>query len=84
MHGHVHDSFDYEVGRCRVRANPAGYIRNRGWAKGPDEFVFENTMDNSTWVSQLKALLLKYDTRVAMHAATGFSTAWASDPIWSI
>jgi predicted phosphodiesterase len=42
MHGHVHDSFDYQVGRCRVRTNPAGYIRNRGWAKGVDEFQFEN------------------------------------------
>lgn len=25
LHGHVHDSFDYRVGRCRVVANPAGY-----------------------------------------------------------
>lgn len=29
VHGHVHDSFDYQVGRCRVVANPAGYARNR-------------------------------------------------------
>ena len=28
LHGHVHDSFDYKVGRCRVVANPAGYCRN--------------------------------------------------------
>ena len=25
LHGHVHDSFDYQVGQCRVVANPAGY-----------------------------------------------------------
>lgn len=25
VHGHVHDSFDYEVGRCRVVVNPRGY-----------------------------------------------------------
>lgn len=28
LHGHVHDSFDYRVGTCRVVANPAGYILN--------------------------------------------------------
>lgn len=25
LHGHVHNSFDYRVGRCRVVANPLGY-----------------------------------------------------------
>jgi len=25
LHGHVHDNFDYQVGRCRVVANPRGY-----------------------------------------------------------
>ncbi len=29
LHGHTHDSFDYRVGRCRVLANPAGYVLNR-------------------------------------------------------
>lgn len=28
LHGHVHDSFDYRVGRTRVVANPRGYARN--------------------------------------------------------
>lgn len=42
LHGHVHDSFEYRVGRCRVVANPAGYIRNRNSAETRDEFVFEN------------------------------------------
>lgn len=43
LHGHVHDSFDYRVGRCRVVANPAGYVRNRALAASRDEFVLENS-----------------------------------------
>ena len=42
VHGHVHDSFDYAVGACRVMANPAGYVRNLGSALGPREFQQEN------------------------------------------
>lgn len=42
LHGHVHDSFDYQVGRCRVVANPAGYVSNRQHAKHRHEFIFEN------------------------------------------
>ena len=46
VHGHVHDSFDYAVGACRVMANPAGYVRNLGSAtrsaSGPWEFQQEN------------------------------------------
>lgn len=42
LHGHVHDGFDYMVGRTRVVANPAGYIRNRRSAGNRQEFVFEN------------------------------------------
>jgi predicted phosphodiesterase len=30
LHGHVHNSFDYRVGKCRVVANPRGYPRNGG------------------------------------------------------
>lgn len=41
FHGHVHDGFDYKVGRCRVVANPMGYIMNRGWATR-DEWRLEN------------------------------------------
>ncbi len=26
IHGHVHDSFDYALGQCRVISNPRGYI----------------------------------------------------------
>ncbi len=43
LHGHVHDSFDYQVGRCRVVANPAGYVLNRVQAERPAELKFENT-----------------------------------------
>jgi hypothetical protein len=25
IHGHTHDSFDYQIGRTRVICNPAGY-----------------------------------------------------------
>lgn len=46
VHGHVHDGCDYQVGSCRVVANPAGYVGNRGWAKSPREFVFENPLFN--------------------------------------
>lgn len=43
LHGHVHDGFDYQVGRCRVVANPAGYVLNRGDAQR-DEYKFENPL----------------------------------------
>lgn len=53
LHGHVHDGFDYQVGRCRVVANPAGYIRNR-WDER-ENYLFENqTFD--------KNLLLEIET----------------------
>ncbi|MEO8122307.1 MAG: metallophosphoesterase [Rhodoferax sp.] len=42
IHGHVHDSFDYNVLGCRVIANPAGYSRNRTSIGSAKELVFEN------------------------------------------
>jgi len=42
LHGHVHDSFDYQVGHCRVVANPSGYVLNRRYAIDPSEYEFEN------------------------------------------
>ena len=42
LHGHVHDSFDYRVGGCRVVANPAGYVLNYLAATGAGELEFEN------------------------------------------
>lgn len=41
-HGHVHDSFDYHVGACRVVANPRGYARNRNSAVNVSDLQFEN------------------------------------------
>ena len=42
LHGHVHDSFDYKVGECRVVANPLGYPRNLRSVEHAKELVFEN------------------------------------------
>lgn len=28
VHGHLHDSFDYRIGACRVVCNPRGYPRD--------------------------------------------------------
>jgi len=42
LHGHVHDSFDYRVGRCRVVTNPRGYAQNRKDVASVDELRFEN------------------------------------------
>jgi predicted phosphodiesterase len=42
LHGHVHDSFDYRVGRCRVVSNPRGYAQNRKDVATVDELRFEN------------------------------------------
>lgn len=42
LHGHVHDSFDYEVSGCRVVANPRGYARNISSAMDARSLRFEN------------------------------------------
>ena len=42
LHGHVHDSFDYKVGNCRVVANPLGYPRTLRSVVHTKELVFEN------------------------------------------
>jgi len=56
LHGHVHDSFDYaDVGRCRVVANPAGYVRNRSEAETPADFQFENPGFNQALVLEVEA-----------------------------
>ncbi len=46
LHGHVHDGFDYQIGNCRVVANPAGYVLNRSYARSREEFRFENETFN--------------------------------------
>jgi len=30
IHGNMHDSFDYRIGKCRVICNPCGYMRRGG------------------------------------------------------
>lgn len=44
IHGHVHNSFDYQVGRTRVVANPRGYALNLRKASLPHELVWENPL----------------------------------------
>ncbi len=42
IHGHVHDSFCYEVSGTRVIANPRGYALNRRRAPSPAQLEWEN------------------------------------------
>lgn len=42
IHGHVHDSFDYEVAGTRIVANPRGYALNRKLAQLPAQIEWEN------------------------------------------
>jgi hypothetical protein len=42
VHGHVHDSFDYRVGRARVVANPRGYPLSNIVIKRVEDLAFEN------------------------------------------
>ena len=53
LHGHVHDSFDYNVGRTRVISNPAGYLLNRRFAQTRDEFKFENETFDSNLIVEI-------------------------------
>jgi Icc-related predicted phosphoesterase len=55
LHGHVHDSFDYRVGNCRVVANPAGYIKNRSDMRTIRDAVFENTNFNPSCVLEVES-----------------------------
>ncbi|MGF6442613.1 metallophosphoesterase family protein [Paraburkholderia youngii] len=41
IHGHLHQSSNYEVGRCRVICNPRGYPRNPN-ADSAEDVRFEN------------------------------------------
>lgn len=53
LHGHVHDSFDYRIDRCRVVANPRGYALNRSSAPSVDCLTFENPNFNYACVIEL-------------------------------
>ncbi len=50
VHGHVHDSFDYRVGRCRVVANPGSYAQGMSSAKVYDDLRWENPLFDSQMV----------------------------------
>ncbi len=53
MHGHVHDSFDYLVGACRVVANPRGYPLNVNRARSLDELLFENAAFSELYLIEI-------------------------------
>lgn len=53
VHGHVHDSFDYRVGPCRVVANPAGYVLNQALAGAGTGFKVENPRFDSRMVLEV-------------------------------
>jgi Icc-related predicted phosphoesterase len=53
IHGHVHDSFDYVVGRTRVVANPRGYAFNWRTAITTAELQWENLTFNPTMVTEI-------------------------------
>lgn len=38
VHGHMHDSFDYKIGKCRVVCNPCGYMNRSG---APENWNFD-------------------------------------------
>lgn len=42
IHGHVHDTFDYRVGKCRVMTNPGSYATTLGKVSSPDQLEWEN------------------------------------------
>ena len=50
IHGHVHDSFDYEVSGARVIANPRGYAVNRLAAQSIEQLKWENERFDSKLV----------------------------------
>jgi hypothetical protein len=44
IHGHTHDSFDYNIGKCRVVCNPRGYPRSRDMASGYENPNFRSDL----------------------------------------
>lgn len=44
IHGHVHDSFDYKVGKCRVMANPGSYATTLTKVQRVEELEWENPL----------------------------------------
>lgn len=57
LHGHVHNSSDYRVGRCRVVSNPRGYPTNGMTATTAAELQFENPEFDEACVIDIGQLL---------------------------
>ena len=53
IHGHVHDSFDYELAGTRVIANPRGYALNRRAATEIGMVEWENPMFDARLVVEV-------------------------------
>lgn len=53
IHGHVHDSFDYEVLGTRIVANPRGYALNRLKAESIEQIEWENPGFNPSLVVEI-------------------------------
>jgi predicted phosphodiesterase len=56
IHGHTHTSFDYSVGKCRVVANPLGYLMRGGEAENEDfdpNFVVQLNEDENVTAPQI-------------------------------
>lgn len=56
IHGHVHDSFDYTVGNCRVVVNPGSYASNLRSAFAPVELEYENPLFDPAMVIEIGAV----------------------------
>ncbi len=41
IHGHMHESFDYQIGQCRVVCNPCGYMKRDG---GSENLHFDQNL----------------------------------------
>ena len=55
MHGHMHDSSDYRIGRCRVMCNPRGYPMNMLSASTSSALRFENGVFDEACVVDIGA-----------------------------
>lgn len=53
IHGHVHDSFDYTIGKSRVVANPRGYAGNLRTAPSIAQLQWENPAFDPSCVIEL-------------------------------
>jgi predicted phosphodiesterase len=56
IHGHVHDSVDYQVGTTHVIANPRGYPQNRHSAQKPADLVWENPAFNARLTVDIESI----------------------------